>query len=43
MKKRLVFINSENFKKHLGITRLFFTLGLGGILNLMGQNLPSGL
>jgi len=38
MKKRLVFISAENFKKLLGITRLFFTFGLGGIFNLMGQN-----
>jgi len=38
VKKRLVFISKENFKKCLGITRLFFTFRLGGIFNLMGQN-----
>jgi hypothetical protein len=38
VKKRLIFISAENFKKRLGITRLFFTFRLGGIFNLMGQN-----
>jgi hypothetical protein len=38
VKKGLVFISAENFEKHLGITRLFLTFGLGGIFNLMGHN-----
>lgn len=40
VKKKLVLISAENFKKRHGITRLFFNFGLRGIFNtrIMGQN-----